>query len=315
MTPETGDALPLIQVAAGCLVDAQGRVLIAQRPEGKIAAGQWEFPGGKIEPGESARAALARELHEELGVEVIEARPLIAVTHAYSDRRVRLDTWKVTAWRGQPQSREQQAFAWVAPQDIERYPVLAADGPILAALKLPAHYVFTAPAQSEPEIVAGLSQLPANALLRLRLPALADAEYAALAQRLLPLVHARGLRLLLDRAPALVGELGADGWHATSAQLRALDQKPAGLCIASCHDAAELQRARALGFDAAVLGSVLATASHPGGATLGLAAAGALTQQANLPLFWIGGLSPAELDRVQQAYAQGIAGIGAYWRR
>lgn len=308
------ESLPLIQVAAGCLVNARGEVLIAQRPVGKIAAGQWEFPGGKIEPGESAHAALLRELHEELGVEVTQARPLIAVTHAYSDRRVRLDTWKISAWRGEPQSREQQAFAWVAPEQIDRYPILAADGPIIAALKLPAHYVFTAPDQDEPAIIAGLGRLPAGALLRLRLPALADEAYGALAQRLLPRLRAQGLRLILDRDPQQALALGADGWHASSVRLRALAQKPAlPLCLASCHDTDELQRARMLGFDAAVLGSVLASASHPGGETLGWARASALVQQANLPVFLIGGLSDSDLAAAHQAYAQGVAGIRGFW--
>src|SRR3546814_19871686 len=90
-----------IEVAAGCLVDADGRVLIAQRPVGKIAAGQWEFPGGKIEAGESAHDALVRELREEIGIEVRDARPLNCITHDYRALRVRLDGWKIQSWAGE----------------------------------------------------------------------------------------------------------------------------------------------------------------------------------------------------------------------
>ncbi len=311
---QTAAARPVIAVAAGCLINAAGEVLIAQRPAGKIAAGLWEFPGGKIEAGESAYDGLCRELREEIGIEVESARPLLQITHAYTERTVRLDCWRVERWRGTPQSREQQALAWVRPERSHEYPLLAADGPIVSALCLPSHYVFTPPAAGAQALRDGLAGLPAGALLRLRLPALDDAAYAEVAAALLPAVRAAGLRLIVDRDPAQALALGADGWHARSAVLMGLRQRPAlPLCLASCHDAAELAQAQRLGFDAAVLGAVLPTASHPGVAGLGWETATALLQQANLPVYLIGGLGPAELGAAHAAYAQGIAAIRAYW--
>lgn len=308
-------SMKLIEVAAGCLINAAGEVLIAQRPQGKIAAGQWEFPGGKLEPGESPRAALDRELHEELGIEVVDARPLIRVTHAYSDRTVRLDCWKITRWRGEPQGREQQAFAWVRPEATDAYPILAADGPIISALRLPDDYVFTPPDADPARLRAGFAQLPRGALLRLRLPALDDGRYAAHAAELLPAVRAAGLRLILDRDPQLVADLGADGWHANGAALRAIETRPPlPLCLASCHDPEELRHAAALGFDAAVLGPLQETTTHPGQPGLGFARAAPWLQAANLPVYLIGGLARSALPQVQQHYAQGIAAISAYWR-
>ncbi|NKF22941.1 Nudix family hydrolase [Solimonas marina] len=305
---------PRIAVAAGVLIRASGEVLIAQRPEGKIAAGQWEFPGGKIEPGESARDALVRELHEELGVTVREARPLIKVVHEYRERTVELDCWIGTAWDGEPQGREQQAFAWVTPERIEDYPILAADGPILTALRLPSHYVFTPPHADPDALIARLPALPRGALLRLRLPALGDDDYAACVRAMLAPARGLGLRVIVDRTPQMAVSLGADGWHATAAQLHALDARPAlPWCFASAHGAAELDRARALGFDAAVLGTVRPSATHPGGAALGFDAAARLTQAANLPVYWIGGLQLDDLRDVQTQYAQGMAAIRAYW--
>lgn len=304
-----------IEVAAGCLVDADGRVLIAQRPVGKIAAGQWEFPGGKIEVGETAREALVRELREEIGIEVQGARPLICVTHDYSDRRVRLDCWKVTRWEGAPAGREAQALAWVTSQTISDYPILAADAPIITALQLPDDYVFTATDMAPAALLAGLAGLPAAALLRLRLPTLDDAAYGEVAAQIVPAAQAHGLRVLLDRAPAMAAALGADGWHASVAQLHALHARPPlPLCVCSAHGSADLQRARTLGFDAAVLGTVHESASHPDTPTLGFAQAARLTREANLPLYWIGGLRREDLPAVQQHYAQGIAAIRAYWR-
>lgn len=307
---------PQIAVACGVLRRANGEVLIAQRPAGKIAAGKWEFPGGKIERDESAEAALQRELHEELGIAITSARPLICVSHDYSDRRVILDTWLVSGWSGEIHGREQQALAWVQAQALAHYDLLAADGPIVTALLLPQHYVFTPPAANETDIRNGLQALPGSALLRLRLPGLGDPEYEALARALLPTVRARGLRLILDRDPVMVQRLGADGWHASAAMLAARPGRPSGmeLVMASCHDQHELALARQLPADAVVLGPVQATASHPGAGVLTWPGFAALAHQASLPAYAIGGLGPSEAQLAQQHYGQGVAGISAYWR-
>ncbi len=319
-TPAGQQALPgkpLIHVAAGVLRRASGDVLFTQRPEGKIAAGWWEFPGGKIEQGEAGIDALHRELEEELGVRVRTARPLIRFRHEYSNRSVLLDTWLVSAFDGEPQSREQQAFRWVMPSALAGWPqALPTVAPIVRALTLPAHYVFTRADADADAIVAGLPQLPAGALLRLRLPALDAHSYRSVAAAVAPEVTAAGLRLVLDREPALVAELGAAGWHARAEWLRQpnLGAGPTpGLRLASVHNADELQRAQALGFDAAVLGPVLPTASHPGAAGLGWRGVEALNAYAGLPVYAIGGVGPQHLDQAQSAWAQGTAGISAYW--
>ena len=201
---------PLIEVACGVLVNATGEVLLAQRPEGKIAAGWWEFPGGKIERGESALQALSRELHEELGVSVQQASPLIRFRHEYSNRVIVLDTWRVTAFDGEPRSCEGQALRWL-PVDrfAEVTPLLPTVVPIERALRTPAHYVFTPPGLSTPDLLAGLPQLPRGAWLRLRLPSLGEADYARLLHQVLPAAQACGIKVLLDRDPAQVTASGA----------------------------------------------------------------------------------------------------------
>jgi 8-oxo-dGTP diphosphatase len=126
-----------IHVVAGALNDAEGRVLIAQRPRGRHMAGRWEFPGGKLVAGEDPFAGLKRELAEELGVDVREARPLIRLRHDYPDRRVLLDVWQVTAYDGEPQALEAQALAWVRPDELPKHDLLEADRAIVTALRLP----------------------------------------------------------------------------------------------------------------------------------------------------------------------------------
>src|SRR5579862_3473762 len=111
----TAAALPEIEVVAAVLRDREGRVLIAERPAGKPLAGFWEFPGGKLEPGEPAFDALQRELHEELGIRVRHAYRLQRFTHRYPEREVELDVWRVTAWEGTPASQEGQRLEWVSP--------------------------------------------------------------------------------------------------------------------------------------------------------------------------------------------------------
>ena len=133
--PLTAQASRLtLDVAAGVLRDACGRVLIAQRPEGKHAAGFWEFPGGKLAAGESPAAGLVRELAEELGVAVQAAEPLLKISHDYPDRRIVLHVFRVTSWSGEPAGLEGQPLRWVAVDELAAAGILPADQPVIDAL-------------------------------------------------------------------------------------------------------------------------------------------------------------------------------------
>jgi len=125
---------PTIRVVAGALFDARGRVLIAQRPAGTHMAGRWEFPGGKIDAGETELDALRRELKEELGVTLREAERLLELSHDYPERRVELCMWRVSSYTGIPLSLQAQALKWVDPAQLEREDLLEADRPIVALL-------------------------------------------------------------------------------------------------------------------------------------------------------------------------------------
>ncbi len=127
---------PLLLVVACALVDTDRRVLIAQRPEGKSMAGLWEFPGGKVEAGETPEAALIRELSEELGIETKQAclAPLSFVSHAYESIHLLMPLYVCRKWQGMPQAREHQALKWVRPQALRDYPMPPADEPLIAAL-------------------------------------------------------------------------------------------------------------------------------------------------------------------------------------
>jgi 8-oxo-dGTP diphosphatase len=127
---------PVLLVVAVALVDADRRVLVAQRPEGKSMAGLWEFPGGKVEPGETPEAALIRELEEELGISTKEAclAPVSFVSHAYENFHLLMPLYACRKWQGDPSAREHQALKWVRPQALRDYPMPPADEPLIAAL-------------------------------------------------------------------------------------------------------------------------------------------------------------------------------------
>jgi 8-oxo-dGTP diphosphatase len=128
---------PFIHVVAGVVIDAAGRMLIAQRPQGKHMAGGWEFPGGKLEPGEERLVGLARELREEIGISIELPRPLIRVRHVYPLREVLLDVWVVRLYCGRPRGLDGQALRWLSQHELEKVELLPADRPIVRALRLP----------------------------------------------------------------------------------------------------------------------------------------------------------------------------------
>ena len=129
---------PLIHVVAAAVTDLARRMLIAQRPPGKHLAGGWEFPGGKLESGEDRRLGLARELREELGITLsAPPRPLIRVRHAYDYGDVLIDMWVVRQYSGEPRGLDGQALRWCTQDELESVELLPADGPIVAALRLP----------------------------------------------------------------------------------------------------------------------------------------------------------------------------------
>ena len=311
-------AQPVTAVAVG-VIERGRRVLIARRSPDRHQGDRWEFPGGKLAAGESAPAALARELREELGIEVIHAQPLMTVAHDYPDRRVRLQVFRVTQFDGRARGCEGQAIRWVSKADLPDYRFPDANRPIVNAVRLPSAYLITAPQPSSPEtFLADLTQAYARAdgLVQFRAPALHGADWFDLAARTVCWVQAQGGRILVNGSAAAAQRLAADGVHLNSRRLLALSERPLSpdyWVAASCHNANELRHARRIGVDFVVLGPMYPTASHPGAAVLGEAQFAALAAAANLPAYALGGLTLADWPRVRGLGAQGIAGISAFW--
>lgn len=130
-------AKKVVLVVAVALVDKDGRILLAQRPEGKSMAGLWEFPGGKVEPGETPEHALIRELQEELGIDTWASclAPLTFASHSYEDFHLLMPLYVCRKWEGQPRSRENQSLKWVRSKELRKYPMPAADVPLIPILQ------------------------------------------------------------------------------------------------------------------------------------------------------------------------------------
>ncbi|HVX05712.1 MAG TPA: Nudix family hydrolase [Rhodanobacteraceae bacterium] len=296
----------MIEVAAGILTDEGGRVLLMQRLPGKHLAGLWEFPGGKVEPGETLARALVRELEEELDVRVLDSTPLISIPWHYPEKSVRLHALRVTAWTGVPHAREGHPLRWVDLRDIDASEMPAADAPILAALRLPPLYVIADAAPTD--------RGPGEALLQLRVPGAARDEVGRMAERAIAAQPRGRESVLVNRDVELARELGI-GVHLKAAQLREFRERPLprnAWVGASCHDAEELELAARLGADFATLSPVNATASHPAVAPLGWERFAQLVAGARLPVYALGGVGPDDLARARAAGAQGVAGMRAF---
>ena len=314
---------PILRVVAGVLMDPQGRVLIAQRPPGKHLAGGWEFPGGKRAADESRESALAREFIEELGVEVKDARPLIRYVHAYPERTVELDVWRILGHTGEPRGLEGQAIDWCAPEGLMAHELLPADKPIVTALTLSPLCVVTGGFADTANFVRRLeSALRIGAgLVQLRQPGAGTEQLLELGAVAAPVCRRHGARLVVNTGPeqwSTLRESGLfDGLHLAARRCNGLRVRPVEedvLLGVSCHSADELARAASIDTDYAVLGSVKVTASHPGGATLGWDAFSDYAAPCRFPVYAIGGLNAADLPRAWQAGAQGVAAIRGLWR-
>lgn len=307
----------IVEVAAAVLQRSDGSFLLAQRPAGKIWAGYWEFPGGKLEQGESARDALVRELREELGIEVHNAYPWLMRVFTYPHATVRLHFFRVTSWSGELHPHEGQQFSWQQPTSVLVAPILPANAPILRALELPTLYGISNVAELGEETFLARLQVKLDAglrLIQLREKHLAQGELKTLARRVVSMSHAHDAKVLLNGDVALAQDVGADGVQLTSSQLAGLSERPdVEWCGASCHNVAELQRAAELGCDFALFSPVLPTQSHPGAPHLGWESFAAMTARASIPVYALGGLAEEDTSVAWRHGAHGIALLRQAW--
>ena len=325
-------ARPRIDIVLGLLREPDGRVWAEVRPDGKHLAGLRAFPGGKRRPGESLRAALDRELAEEIGIRVRRARRLITLDWEYPDRHLRLTGFEVTDWSGRPHSAEGQQLTAEPLGRDERSDWLAAMPPanrgLVNALVLPRCLAITPPVGGDgvtawqAGVESRLHALPAPMLVNLR-PGpggvRADVSWPALARAVLaaghwPVINPPGDAPWPERLDPRVG------LHLNHARLMSMpaeqvrDQQVRGhLVTAAVHDRATLERAIELAVDLVTVSPLRETATHPGVPGIGWSGFAALAQAAPVPVYALGGVGVDDLPRIWRRGGFGVAGISAFW--
>ena len=313
-TPNTVPEVKRLLVVAGVIrecppSESRQRILLSQRPAHKHQGGRWEFPGGKVESGESAHDALARELHEELGITVHDSTPFMTIDHDYPDLSVRLLFRDVTDLSGRPHGREQQPLDWFEPGALAGLRFPKANQPVVTALSLPDQLLITPPV------------LPADWSVRLQ--SALDAGISLIYARLRPMdkgllsafidqCHAAQCRVLVADDADLARSVNADGLHLTAQAQEPLPDW-SGLRSMACHDLAQLKRARDWQADLVTLSPVQATASHAHAPPLGWARFASMAVGQPFAVYALGGVGPDDLRHARESGARGVAGISRFW--
>lgn len=306
-----------VEVAAGVIRRSDGRFLLGQRAPGSFYPGYWEFPGGKVEVGETPAEALVRELQEELGITVQKLCPWLVREHHYEHARVRLHFFEVLAWEGAVNDHVHSALSWEQSDTLRVGPMLPANGPILKALSLPDFIGITHATQTgltwqlsalERALERGLR------FVQIREPEMSEQNLLAFSREVISLVRPRGGRVVLNATPALAARADADGVHLNSAELSRTKARPDFEWVgASCHRRIELEHAARIDVDYVMLGAVHETPTHPGRAGMGWRNFAELAAGLPMPVFALGGVTRAEMPEARQAGAHGIAAIRAAW--
>ncbi|MDF2181549.1 Nudix family hydrolase [Neptuniibacter sp. CAU 1671] len=304
-----------IHVAAAVIKNAQGEILLALRPNDKHQGGLWEFPGGKVEQGETVQEALKRELQEEVGIQVTKCRPLIQISHRYPDKAVLLDVFLVSEFEGQAEGCEGQAICWTTADGLSDFSFPAANQPIVDACQLPESILITGEFESPQacieRVMLGLSRGAQSVMLRSQHPAKLE-----IAAELKTLCESHDKLFILNGTPEEAAALKVDALHLSSHQLDQLADRNAfaGKWLsASCHTPEELEVAVAKGLDFVTLSPVSATQSHPNAAPLGWACFSDWVLSVPMPVYALGGMNHADISTAFAHGAQGIAAISAWW--
>ncbi|MCX4028325.1 Nudix family hydrolase [Endozoicomonas sp. SM1973] len=312
-----------IQVAAAAIINTSGEVLIAKRPDDKHQGGKWEFPGGKIEQGETVLDALTRELHEELAIQVVTANPLIQITYEYPEKIVQLDVWQVTEFSGDPIGNEGQSIQWVAKTQLFNFQFPPANRPILQALLLPDYYLISGDFEDQADCLRRVQAAIASGIKLIQLRTTEKPIPLDLVKALADYCYQTNVQLLIKQSNCsreIYNLKGISGVHLTVAELMDCNgavitqyQKQGCLVAASCHNAEEIVKANALALDFITLSPIQPTASHPGQLGLGWKTAQQLIKLAQCPVYCLGGLSSSDVGQARQVGSQGVAGISQFW--
>jgi len=314
----------IVHVAVVVIVNEDDEVCISRRHKDSHQGGLWEFPGGKVEQGETIKQALLREIREELDIEIKQSRPLISINHSYDDKAVCLHVFKVMSYQGEVKGLEGQQVKWLPVSRLCADDFPAANLAIIKALQLPDKYLITGKFTDSDDFIYKLKNALNRGIkliqLRLKDNALEDiSQLQSLLKQTAELCQQADADLMLNLSAAYLEMIDLSrikfaGFHADSKTLKTLSQRPEGtLFSASCHNMEELLLAIKLNSDFIVLSPVQKTASHPDMQAMGWQQFSNLIENIAVPVYALGGVSENDLETAWQHGAQGIAAISALW--
>ena len=324
----------ITHAAVGVIQREDGYVLLGERPTGKPWSGYWEFPGGKVEEGETPIQALVRELQEELGIKVKSQYPWLTRTFDYPAKynsqgeldspakTVKLHFFIVTQWDGEPHGLESQVLSWQSPDDLTVSPMLPANAPIFSALSLPNVYAITNLSELGERLFFERLEIALEKGLRMiqiREKQLSRDDLLAFSIKVISMAKPYGAKVFLNASDVALTanvalKIKATGLHLSSNALMQLQAKPAGmLCGASCHNQGELAHAAALGLDYVMMSPVQPTLSHPDTKALGWNKFAELIADYSLPVYALGGMELTALHQANSVGAHGIAMLRNVW--
>jgi len=322
----------IIHVAVAVIVNANNQICISLRHKSLHQGGLWEFPGGKVEQGETIEVALVREIKEELSLGIRQSRPLITIRHHYQEgnKSVVLHVRKVISYQGKATGIEGQQVKWVSIPELSEHDFPAANAAIIKALQLPDRYLITGKFSDNNDFISKLTVALKHGIklvqIRLKASDLNDnVQLQSLIENAAMLCCQSGALIMLNISPDLVDTLDLsvidfDGFHLDSRTLNLLstgDLKIAlkdKLLSASCHNRDELNYAVALHADFAVLSPVQKTQSHPDAQAIGWDGFSTMIEGMPMPIYALGGVCEDDVDTAWQHSGQGIAAISAFWK-
>lgn len=315
-----------MHVAVGVIYDIDGKILIAKRPDTAHQGGLWEFPGGKVDAGETIEQALVRELREELNINVLASEPLIQIRHHYPDKSVLLDVHRINHFSGAACGNEGQPIQWVGASQLCEFEFPAANRPIISAINLPNTFAITGPLIEEHDFIERVTEVLQSGvgILQLRIPGFSLPLRQPLLNMVVDLAARYKVQLQVNTSVDVFKQIQdlfpqiSAGLHLNRHEAVQLAKRPIAdnlLMGVSCHNAQEIKHAQAIGADYLLLSPVKHTASHPGATPLGWAQFSRLVELANVPVYALGGVSDKDVREARANGAQGVASISAWWRR
>lgn len=307
-----------VQVAVAVIINSDNQVLISKRASDVHQPDCWEFPGGKVESNESVASALVRELKEELGIEILEYKYLMSVPYDYGDKKVCLQTYRVSKYSGQEHGCEKQPIKWVDIDELSTYQFPEANIAILNCLNLPDMIQITGHFSNLEELLNKSKSCidKGVSMIQFRAHQLDDESYRHHAECLLNLCHQHQVKLILNRAIDVAAAIKADGIHLNRFELMKYQQRPCAEQLslsASCHNIKELKQAEALSADFCLLSPVKTARSHEAGVSLGYEKFAELVASCSVPVYALGGMQLSDIERIKRAGGFGIAAVSGNW--